>query len=118
MNKTPNRGDIYYTDLYPVVGSEQGGHRPALVIQNNVSNEHSPVVIIAAITVRLLSRPYDTDVEVAPDESGLRVRSRIMLNQIRTVDKQRLGRYVGAVDAETLAQVDEAIRISLGLIPF
>lgn len=111
----PKRGEIYFAGLDPVVGSEQGGHRPVLIIQNDVSNEHSPVVIVAAISSRMLSREYPTDVIVEPNGSGLSVRSRIVLNQTRTVDKQRLGRYVGKLDHDVMDTVDEAIRISLGL---
>ena len=113
----PRRGEIYYVDLDPVVGSEQGGHRPALVIQNDVGNRYSPVVIIAAITSRPARRVRPTDVVLQPDDSGLDVTSRALLNQIRTVDKRRLRRLVGRVTPAEMAQVDEAIRISLGLVP-
>ncbi len=113
----PRRGHIYFVDLNPVVGSEQGGRRPVLIIQNDVGNQYSPVVIVAAITSRPASRARPTDVPLEPGESGLETPSRVLLNQIRTVDKRRLGRFVGRLTAETMAQVDEAIRVSLGLTP-
>jgi len=113
----PRRGDILYTALDPVVGSEQGGIRPCVVIQNDISNEHSPVVIVAALTSRPPRRRRPTDVRVTSESSGLSVPSRVLLNQIRTVDKSRLGRCVGRLSEEELAAVDEALRISLGLVP-
>jgi mRNA interferase MazF len=116
-SSVPRRGEIYYVDLDPVVGSEQGGIRPGLVIQNDISNERSPVVIVAIITSRMASRSYPYDVRITPDESALPRLSRVMLNQIRTVDKRRLGERVGALSAERMAAVDDAIRVSLGLIP-
>jgi mRNA interferase MazF len=113
----PRRGDIFYVDLEPVQGREQGGRRPCLVIQNDVSNACSPVVIVAAMTSRPARRDRPTDVLIAPDASGLDLPSRVLLNQIRTIDKARLGRHVGRATDEELALVDEAIRISLGLTP-
>ena len=113
----PKRGDIFYVDLEPVKGSEQGGRRPCLVVQNDVSNDCSPVVIVAAITSRRARRDRPTDVLLSPDACGLDLPSRVLLNQIRTIDKSRLDRYVGHITDEELAEVDEAIRISLGLTP-
>jgi mRNA interferase MazF len=113
----PRRGEVWYVELDPVVGSEQGGRRPALVIQNDVSNQHSPVTIVAIITSQLASRPYPYDVYLAPGVSGLTRTSRVMLNQVRTVDKQQLGRRVGELTGEEMEQVDEAIRVTLGLVP-
>jgi mRNA interferase MazF len=113
----PRRGQILYVDLEPVRGSEQGGNRPCVVIQNDLGNRISPVVIVAAVTSRHLSRLYPTDVVVSSEGSGLSSPSRVLLNQIRTVDKSRLGRYVGRLSDEELAAVDEALRISLGLVP-
>lgn len=113
----PQRGDIYYVNFDPVIGSEQGGRRPALIIQNDPSNQVSPVVIVAAITSKKTSRHRPTNIPIEPGESGLTILSTIMLNQIRTVDKQRIGRYVGRLNAEQMEQVDGAIRISLGLVP-
>ena len=117
MTEGPWRGDIFYVDLEPVKGSEQGGRRPCLVIQNDVSNVYSPVVIVAAITSRPARRDRPTDVPIAPETSGLELPSRVLLNQIRTIDKTRLSRRVGRVTDEELALVDEAIRVSLGLTP-
>ena len=113
----PRRGDLYYVDLDPTIGSEQGGHRPALIIQNDVGNQYSPVLIIAALTSRPPARPRPTDVLIKPGSSGLQAPSRVLLNQIRTIDKRRLGRYVGQLTAEEMDLIDEAIKISLGLIP-
>ena len=112
----PRRGNIYYVTLDPVLGSEQGGNRPALIIQNDVGNVHSPVVIVAAISSRSPSRNRPIDVWIESNSSGLTQRSRVKLNQIRTVDKRRLGRYVGEITSEEMASIDEAIRISLGLV--
>ena len=113
----PLRGEIYYADLDPVVGSEQGGRRPVLILQNDIGNEHSPVTIAASITSApaRLSRP--TDVLISGESSGLAKPSRVLLNQIKTLDKRRLGRKIGRLSTEQMKQVDEAVRISLGLIP-
>lgn len=110
------RGDIYTVDLEPVRGAEQGKVRPALVIQNDVGNRYSPTIIVAAITPGGHSR-FDVNVVVKAPEGGLANDSLILLNQIRTVDKSRLGRHWGRVSPQTLAAVDEAIKISLGLVP-
>ena len=114
---SPKRGDIYYVGLDPVVGSEQGGRRPALIIQNDVGNAYSPVLIVAAITSRPARAPRPTDVTITPGSSGLQAPSRVLLNQIRTIDRRRLDRYVGRISPEELARVDNAIKVSLGLIP-
>ena len=113
----PRRGDIYLADLGPVVGSEQGGRRPVLVIQNDVSNQYSSVVIVAAITSAPTRKKYPVDVVITSGASGLREASRVLLNQIKTIDKQRLGRYIGRLDDTQMAQVDQAIMISLSLVP-
>jgi mRNA interferase MazF len=110
------RGDIYTVDLEPVRGSEQGKVRPALVIQNDVGNRYSPTIIVAAITSGGHAR-FDVNVAVNAPEGGLANDSLILLNQIRTVEKSRLGRYWGRVSPQTMAVVDEAIKISLGLVP-
>ncbi len=115
VEDSPKRGEIYYVDLEPVKGSEQGGTRPAVVIQNDLSNRFSPVIIVSAISSRPTQRPHATDVWVEPEQTGLTRRSRIMLNQIRTIDKSRLQRYVGRLTDTQVVQVDDAIRISLGL---
>ncbi len=110
------RGDIWTVNLEPVVGSEQGKARPALIIQNDIGNLYSPVLIVAALTSGDNAR-YDVQVEVKAPEGGLRRNSIVLLNQIRTIDKQRLGRYWGHLSTQTMQRVDEAIRISLGLVP-
>lgn len=116
MAQSIRRGDIFTVDLEPVRGAEQGKMRPALVIQNDIGNQYSPTVIVAAITSGSHTR-FDVNVLVKAPEGGLTNDSLILLNQIRTVDKVRLGRYWGCVSAQTLAQVDAAIKISLGLVP-
>lgn len=110
------RGEIWTVDLEPVIGSEQGKARPALIIQNDIGNEYSPVLIVAALTSGERAR-YDVQVEVKAPEGGLHNNSIVLLNQIRTIDKRRIGRYWGRLSAQTMQQVDEAIRISLGLVP-
>lgn len=116
MTQPIRRGDIFTVDLEPVRGSEQGKVRPALVIQNDIGNQFSPTVIVAAITSGGYTR-FDVNVVVKAPEGGLTNDSLILLNQIRTVDKTRIGRYWGRVSTQTMEQVDEAIRISLGLVP-
>ena len=115
MAQTVRRGDIFTVDLEPMGGSEQGKVRPALVVQNDVGNRFSPTVIVAAITSGSHTN-FDVNVLVKAPEGGLTNDSLILLNQIRTVDRSRLGRYWGRVSPQTMAQVDEAIRISLGLV--
>jgi mRNA interferase MazF len=113
----PQRGEVYFVDLDPVVGSEQGGRRPVLIIQNDVNNQYSSVVIVAAITSAPTRKAYPVDVVITSSASGLIKGSRVLLNQIKTIDKQRLGRFVGRLDATDMAQVDQAVMISLGLVP-
>ncbi len=113
----PRRGDIYFVELDPIIGSKQGGRRPTLIIQNDVGNEFSPIIIVAALTSQPSSRLRLTDVMKHPGISGLQVASRVLLNQIRTIDKLRLGRYVGSLTSDEMVKIDEAIKISLGLIP-
>lgn len=108
------RGDIFYADLSPVVGSEQGGMRPVLIIQNNVGNKYSPTVIVAAITTKIEKGKMPTHVEVG-SEKGLEKNSVILLEQIRTIDKQRLKDQVTRLDNGTMQLVDEALAISVGL---
>ena len=110
------RGDIWTVDREPVVGSEQGKARPALIIQNDIGNLYSPVLIVAALTSGEDAR-YDVEVEVKAPEGGLRRNSLVLLNQIRTIDKRRVGRHWGRLSGETMQRVDQAIRISLGLVP-
>jgi mRNA interferase MazF len=113
----PRRGEIYFADLDPVFGAEQGGRRPVLIIQNDTGNQHSPAVIIAAITSAPTKIAYPVDVIIATGRSGLVKGSRILLSQIRTLDKRRLEGYVGRLNAAQIAQVDEALKISLALVP-
>ena len=112
----PKRGEVYFADLDPVFGSEQGGQRPVLIIQNDVNNQYSSVVIIASLTSMPPKGNYPTDVVVRPAIGGRSGLSRIQLNQIRTIDKRRLGRYVGRLNATQIGQIDEALKISLSLI--
>ena len=115
------RGDIYYADLSPVVGSEQGGIRPVLIVQNDMGNKYSPTVIAAAITSRTGKNKLPTHIEVNPaqhfsgDNCGLAKNSVILLEQIRTLDKRRLKERMGKLDDQTMQQVDSAIGISFGL---
>ena len=109
------RGDILYADLSPVVGSEQGGIRPVLIIQNDVGNRHSPTVICAAITSRMNKAKLPTHVEIDASKYQIVKNSVILLEQIRTIDKQRLKDMVCHLDKEIMNKVDEAIRISFEL---
>jgi len=110
------RGDIWTVDLEPVVGSEQGKARPALIIQNDIGNVYSPLLIVAALTSGEDAR-YDVEVQVKAPEGGLHHNSIVLLNQIRTIDRRRVGRYWGHLSAQTMQRVDEAVQISLGLVP-
>lgn len=108
------RGDIYYADLSPVVGSEQGGLRPVLVVQNNVGNKYSPTVIVAAITSQLSKAKIPTHVELEKNVYSLPKDSVILLEQIRTIDKKRLNEKVCTLDFKKMKEVDRAILVSLG----
>ena len=110
------RGDIYYADLRPVVGSEQGGVRPVLIIQNDVGNRHSPTVICAAITSRMNKAKLPTHVELSAAKSDMIKDSVILLEQLRTIDKQRLKERICHIDNELLEQVDQALKVSLNLV--
>ena len=109
------RGDIYYADLSPVVGSEQGGMRPVLIIQNDVGNKYSPTVIAAAITSRMGKTRLPTHIDVYADRAGLAKDSVILLEQIRTLDKRRLKEKMGHLDESMMADVNRAIAVSVGL---
>ncbi len=109
------RGDIFYADLSPVVGSEQGGVRPVLIIQNDMGNRHSPTVICAAITSRMNKAKLPTHVEVDARKYQIVKNSVILMEQIRTIDKQRLKEFVCRLDREIMRKVDEALKISLEL---
>lgn len=113
----PSRGDIYFADLSPVVGSEQGGFRPVLVIQNDIGNKYSPTVIISAITSQIQKARLPTHVEIPASLTGLEKDSVVLLEQIRTIDKRRLKRRVAKLGDEIMAKVDEALAISVGLKP-
>jgi mRNA interferase MazF len=112
------RGDVYFADLSPVVGSEQGGVRPVLVIQNDIGNRFSPTVIIAAITAQIQKAKLPTHVEIDAKRYGFERDSVILLEQIRTIDKQRLTDKITHLDDEMMEKVDEALQVSLGLIEF
>ena len=109
------RGEIYYADLSPVVGSEQGGMRPVVVVQNEVGNMHSPTVIVAAITSKFDKARLPTHVPLQANRYGLTQNSVIMLEQIRTLDKTRLRRRIGHVGEEILGRIDSGIAVSFGL---
>ncbi|MDO4321621.1 MAG: type II toxin-antitoxin system PemK/MazF family toxin [Lachnospiraceae bacterium] len=110
------RGDIFYADLRPVVGSEQGGVRPVLIIQNDVGNRHSPTVICAAITSKMNKAKLPTHVEIEAGKYQIVKDSVILLEQLRTIDKRRLKDRVCHLDVELLARVDKALQVSLELI--
>ncbi|MDD7390517.1 MAG: type II toxin-antitoxin system PemK/MazF family toxin [Lachnospiraceae bacterium] len=109
------RGDVFYADLRPVVGSEQGGVRPVLIVQNDVGNRHSPTVICAAITSRLNKAKLPTHVEVSTMQCDMVKDSVILLEQLRTIDKKRLKDRICHIDGTLLDEVDKALVVSLGL---
>ena len=110
------RGELYYADLSPVVGSEQGGVRPVLVVQNDIGNKFSPTVIAAAVTSKINKAKLPTHIELPSNEYGLNKDSVILLEQIRTLDKRRLKERIGELPSDTMSKVDRAILISLGFI--
>lgn len=110
------RGELYYADLSPVVGSEQGGVRPVLVIQNDVGNKYSPTIIVAAITSKLSKAKIPTHVELSSLDYGLPKDSVVLLEQLRTLDKRRLKEKIGVVDPYKMSVIDNALLISLGFI--
>ena len=112
---TVKRGDIFYVDLSPVVGSEQGGVRPVVIVQNDVGNRHSPTVIAAAITSRTEKTKLPTHIDVTADRFGLAKDSVILLEQVRTIDKKRLKEKMGHLEDETMEKVNSAISVSFGL---
>lgn len=111
------RGDIYYADLSPVVGSEQGGVRPVLIVQNDVGNRFSPTVIAAAITSQRAKANLPTHIMLQAESTGLTRDSIVLLEQIRTIDKHRLKERMGRLDSAAMSQVDQALSISFGLDP-
>lgn len=109
------RGEIYYADLSPVVGSEQGGVRPVLIVQNDVGNKYSPTVIAAAITSRQEKSKLPTHIELPSEGCGLTRDSVVLLEQIRTIDKRRLGERMGSLDTDAMSRIDQALSVSFGL---
>ncbi|MBQ1988465.1 MAG: type II toxin-antitoxin system PemK/MazF family toxin [Clostridia bacterium] len=109
------RGDIYYADLSPVIGSEQGGIRPVLIIQNDIGNRYSPTVIAAAITSQRDKTKLPTHISVEASDCGLAKDSIVLLEQVRTIDKQRLKERMGSLDITSMGMVDKALSVSFGL---
>lgn len=109
------RGDIYYADLSPVVGSEQGGIRPVLIIQNDVGNKYSPTVIATAITSQINKAKMPTHIEIDANEYGLSKNSVVLAEQIRTIDKKRLKEKIGHLDDKLMYRVNQALEVSFGL---
>jgi len=112
------RGDIFYADLSPVIGSEQGGVRPVLVVQNDIGNRYSPTIIVVAITSQINKAKLPTHVEIKSSDYGLPKDSVLLLEQIRTIDKRRLEEKIGHVTEDIMDKVNEALLVSLGLIDF
>lgn len=113
--KRPRRGEIHLVSFDPTLGAEIRKTRPALVVQNDIANRHSPITIVAAVTSHVEGRLYPTEVLIRAPEAGLWVDSVVLLNQIRSIDRQRLARCLGTVEPFTMTQVDRALRLSLGL---
>lgn len=116
--KFPKRGEVYLVNFDPTIGAEIKKIRPALVLQNNIANEHSLITIVAAITSKFSESLYPIEVFVKALEGGLETNSIVLLNQIRSIDKRRLAKRLGELNAETMRRVDCAIEISLGLLKF
>ena len=112
---TVKRGDIYYADLSPVVGSEQGGVRPVLIVQNDIGNKYSPTVIAAAITSQINKAKMPTHIEISATDYGLNKDSVILLEQVRTIDKRRLREKIGHLDDPLMDSVNNALSVSFGL---
>ncbi|HEY5865274.1 MAG TPA: type II toxin-antitoxin system PemK/MazF family toxin [Candidatus Tectomicrobia bacterium] len=112
----PRRGEIYFVSFDPAVGSEIQKTRPALILQNDIANRHSPITIVAALTSQFEEPLYPTEVLITPPEGRLTVASVVLLNQIRSIDRRRLVRRLGTVTQETLERVNRAMQLSLGLI--
>lgn len=116
MVKIIKRGDVFLVQLDPVIGSEQGGFRPVVIIQNDIGNRYSPTVITAPITTKIFSQKYPTNVNITAKESGLKHDSTILLNQIKTIDKNRLGRKLIHLKQSIMERVNKSILVSVGLI--
>ena len=112
---TIKRGDIFYADLSPVVGSEQGGIRPVLIVQNDVGNKSSPTIIVAAVTSQMNKAKLPTHVEIHAADNGLSKNSVVLMEQLRTIDKKRLKERIGTLDSELIPDVNHALGISLGI---
>ena len=112
----PRRGEVFLVAFDPTLGSEIRKTRPALIIQNDVANRYSPITIVAAITSRIDEEQYPTEVLLQPPDGGLRVQSVVQLNQVRSIDKQRLIRRLGQLRTESMHAVDQALSIALGLV--
>jgi len=112
------RGDIFYANLSPVVGSEQGGARPVLILQNDIGNKYSPTIIVAAITAQISKGKLPTHIELKADKCNLERDSVVLLEQLRTIDKKRLRNKITTLDKGIMKNVDEAVKISLGLVNF
>jgi mRNA interferase MazF len=112
------KGEIYFADLSPVIGSEQGGIRPVLVVQNDVGNKYSPTVIVAAVTSQINKAKLPTHVEISAEGHGLTKDSVILLEQLRTIDKKRLRERIGRIDDSSIERTNEALTISLGIVDF
>jgi len=110
------RGDLFWVDLDPAKGSEQAGRRPVLVIQNDTGNEFAPTVIVAPVTTKSFTKQYPTNVHLPKTTSGLKEDSTVLLSQIRTLDKKRLEKKIGHLSGNHLREIDQAIKISLGLL--
>lgn len=111
-----SRGDIFYANLNPVIGSEQGGVRPVLVLQNDIGNKYSPTTIVAAITSKIKKAKLPTHVELESDNFDLEKDSVILLEQVRTIDKRRLKEKIAHLDEQIMDQINQALQISLGLV--
>lgn len=112
------RGDVYYADLSPVIGSEQGGVRPVLIVQNDIGNRYSPTVVVSAITSQINKAKLPTHIEISSEDFSLPKDSVVLLEQIRTIDKKRLKEKIGRFDKNLMGEVDDCLKISLGLIDF
>lgn len=115
MAQAPKRGEMYWADLDPVIGSEQGSRRPVLIIQNDIGNTYSPTTIVASITASLSPKVYPTEVRVPAGTGGLRKASSVLLDQLKTIDKRRLEGFIGRLGPEVMVQVDRGMKLSLAL---
>ena len=117
MTRPCRRGELYYADLNPIKGHEQGGRRPVLIIQNDIGNQFSPTTIVAPLTTSFALRVYPTEVRVEAGTGGLPQTSSVLLNQIKAIDKDRLEERIGQLSEPVMRRVDDAIKMSLGLLP-